>query len=91
MATEILIIDDNPDIRNIINDLICIIHFFKCFRNFNFDIIISITPKAGFLTSLVSRIVPNTLHFHVYTGQVWANKVGFEKFLLKSIDESNSL
>jgi glycosyltransferase involved in cell wall biosynthesis len=72
---------------NIFSDLVTLIKFFNCFRSFNFDIIISITPKAGFLTSLVSRIVPNILHFHVYTGQVWANKKGFERFLLKSIDK----
>ena len=48
--------------------------------------VISATPKAGFIAQLASFILMVRTRLHIFTGQVWANKNGFSKFFLKSID-----
>ena len=44
------------------------------------DCIISLTPKAGFLCSIVSLIFW-CRHIHWYTGQVWCNDTGLKRIL----------
>ena len=48
--------------------------------------VISATPKAGFIAQLASFLLIVKTRLHIFTGQVWANKKGFSKLLLKSID-----
>ncbi len=52
----------------------------------NFDIVLSITPKAGLLAMLSAFIVRVPKRIHFFTGQVWANKTGFSRYFLKFID-----
>ena len=51
-----------------------------------FALVHSVSPKAGLLTMLASRIarVPNRIH--IFTGQVWATKKGFTRVLLRAMD-----
>lgn len=55
-------------------------------KNGCFDIVHSVTPKAGLLTALASLglSIPNRLHW--YTGQVWATKSGWTRVALKILD-----
>ena len=52
-----------------------------------FDIVHSITPKAGFLNMLAAFLtgIPNRIH--TYTGQVWVNKVRWKRSALKIFDK----
>jgi glycosyltransferase involved in cell wall biosynthesis len=52
------------------------------------DIVWTITPKAGFLGMLSSFILNVNCRIHIFTGQVWANKIGFYKWFLKNIDKT---
>lgn len=72
---------------SIINDLKALWQLYKYFREERFDAVHSITPKAGILTAVASFFarVPNRIH--TYTGQVWANKTGVMRFILKSMDK----
>ena len=42
------------------------------------DIIFSFTPKAGFLSIIVSLFFKNIIHVHTFTGQIWANLTGIK-------------
>lgn len=72
---------------SVVNDLKALWHLYKYFRKEKFDAVHSVTPKAGILTAVASFLarVPNRIH--TYTGQVWANKTGMMRFILKSMDK----
>jgi glycosyltransferase involved in cell wall biosynthesis len=59
----------------------------KYFRTGHFDVVHSITPKAGLLAMTAARLagVPNRIH--CFTGQVWATRQGLGRSLLKSADK----
>ena len=70
-----------------LKDLLVLIQLVKLFRQEKFDIVHSITPKAGFLNILAAFLtgIPNRIH--TFTGQVWVNKVGWERSALKIFDK----
>lgn len=49
-------------------------------------IVHSITPKAGLLAMLAARLAGVPHRLHTFTGQVWANRIGFARWLLKAVD-----
>lgn len=51
-----------------------------------YDIILTITPKAGILGILSGFICRTKYRIHIFTGQVWSTKKGIFKLLLKYID-----
>lgn len=57
------------------------------FKTEKFASVHSVTPKAGLLTSLAGLIARVPHRIHIYTGQVWATKTGFMRFLLKTMDK----
>jgi glycosyltransferase involved in cell wall biosynthesis len=51
------------------------------------DLVVSITPKAGFIASLYGVLaVSNLVHIHWFTGQVWCNFVGLKRWIYQTID-----
>ena len=48
-------------------------------------IIYTISPIVGFIISLIPKY--NFKHIHIFTGQVWYNKTGSNRFYLKIIDK----
>jgi glycosyltransferase involved in cell wall biosynthesis len=77
-----------PIQRNIMlwTDLKALIALFKLFRSLRFDAVHSLTPKAGLLAMTASCLAGIPHRFHTFTGQVWANKAGPFRLLLKSLD-----
>lgn len=69
---------------NIISDLFCLFKLIHIFIYLNPHMIISITPKAGFISSLAAFLLNVKIRIHIFTGQVWANKKNFflRSFLL---------
>jgi len=53
--------------------------------------ILSLTPKAGLFGMLIGFLCGVKIRLHVFTGQVWANKSGFDRYLLKFFDKLISL
>lgn len=51
-----------------------------------FDLVQSVTPKAGLLAQLASIICCVPRRVHVFTGQVWATRTGLMKMILKTLD-----
>lgn len=58
----------------------------KYFKQEHFDAVHSVTPKAGLLTSIAGFFAKVPVRIHIFTGQVWANKRGFMRWLLKFMD-----
>lgn len=67
-------------------DLKALWQLYVYFRREKFNAVHSVTPKAGLLTSIAAFFARIPVRTHIYTGQVWANKTGFMKFLLKTMD-----
>lgn len=67
-------------------DLVVFIQLVVFFRREQFDLVHSIMPKTGLLAMTAAWLagVPNRIH--TFTGQVWANKRGLKRFLLKMFD-----
>ena len=65
------------------------IKFFFSFSYFLFkikpNIIFTITPKISFIVSLVN-IFHNCKRIHFFTGQIWYNKYGLKRLILKNFD-----
>ncbi len=58
----------------------------RMFRTERFDLVHSITPKAGLLGMLGAALAGVPRRYHTFTGQVWSNKDGVGRYLLKQID-----
>ncbi len=71
----------------ILSDAICLIRLVYIFFKFRPSVVHSITPKAGILAMLAAFITRVPLSLHTFTGQVWANKKGIKKILLKLVDK----
>lgn len=69
-----------------LRDLLVLAQLVRLFRRERFDLVHSIMPKTGLLAMLAARLagVPNRVH--TFTGQVWANKRGWKRSLLKMFD-----
>lgn len=56
------------------------------FRRERFQIVHSVTPKAGLLAMIAARMAGTPIRVHTFTGQVWATRQGFSRWLLKTMD-----
>lgn len=74
--------------RNIslVNDFKALWGLYLYFKTEKFDAVHSVTPKAGLLTAIAAFLARIPIRIHMYTGQVWANKTGFLRFVLKTMD-----
>jgi glycosyltransferase involved in cell wall biosynthesis len=67
-------------------DLLALLALFRLFRNRRFDLVHSITPKAGLLAMLAAWLAGVPQRLHSFTGQVWVTRAGLMRTLLKSAD-----
>jgi glycosyltransferase involved in cell wall biosynthesis len=67
-------------------DLRALFQLLRCFREIRPVTVHSLTPKAGLLAMLAGWLARVPWRFHTFTGQVWATRTGFGRFLLKGID-----
>lgn len=67
-------------------DLVALLALFRLFRTRRFNLVHSITPKAGLLAMLASALAGVPLRLHSFTGQVWVTRAGLMRTLLKSAD-----
>lgn len=67
-------------------DLRALFQLLRCFRKIHPTVVHSMTPKAGLLAMLAAWLVRVPRRFHTFTGQVWANKTGSSRSLMKAID-----
>jgi glycosyltransferase involved in cell wall biosynthesis len=67
-------------------DLMTLLALFRLFRQQRFDLVHSITPKAGLLAMLAAWLGGVPFRLHSFTGQVWVTRAGLMRSLLKSAD-----
>ncbi|NOU15783.1 MAG: glycosyltransferase family 4 protein [Methylococcaceae bacterium] len=70
-----------------LNDLLALFKLIVLFRKYRFDLVHSVTPKAGLLGMMAAFIAGIKTRIHTFTGQVWVTRRGFAKTLLKSMDK----
>lgn len=69
-----------------VQDWRALLQLLHCLKEIKPTVVHSMTPKAGLLAMMAGwrMRVPNRLH--TFTGQVWSNRVGLTKSLLKLVD-----
>ena len=79
---------DLPILRsvNVKGDIKALILLLKYFYSEKFSIVYSLTPKGGLLSMIAAWATRVPIRIHTFTGQVWANSRGFNRFLLKMMD-----
>jgi glycosyltransferase involved in cell wall biosynthesis len=68
-------------------DVFALFKLINIFRASQFDAVHTLTPKAGLLGITAAFITRTPHRVHAFTGQVWANKYGFKRVLLKWVDK----
>jgi glycosyltransferase involved in cell wall biosynthesis len=78
-----------PIVRDIslLRDIKALFALFALFRTHKFDIVHSVSPKAGLLAMLAAWLARTRIRIHMFTGQVWAARTGLTKVVLKFIDK----
>lgn len=71
---------------SIVADLKSLVALWRFFRRERFDVVQSITPKAGLLSMLAGRLAGVPVRVHWFTGQVWATRRGPGRAVLKTVD-----
>jgi len=71
---------------NPVADILALYRLVRLFHHHRFDLIHSVTPKAGLLAMLAGKIAGIRFRIHTFTGQVWATRKGFSHTLLKTMD-----
>lgn len=68
-------------------DLLILTQLVILFRRERFDLVHSIMPKTGLLAMLAGWLSGVPVRMHTFTGQVWANKRGWKRGVLKMFDK----
>ena len=71
---------------SVFSDIKALFALLRYFKEIQFDAVHTVTPKAGLLGILASRLAGVNKRFHIFTGQVWYTKTGFFKRLLMFLD-----
>lgn len=68
-------------------DFLAFCALWKLFVKEGFDLVHSVTPKAGLLAMGAAFFARVPVRVHIFTGQVWANKRGFGRNFLRWMDQ----
>jgi glycosyltransferase involved in cell wall biosynthesis len=72
---------------NIISDFKSLLLLVAFFLKNNFHVVHSVTPKAGLICSIASKLSGIKNRIHIFTGQVWHTKKGSSKRFLILLDK----
>jgi glycosyltransferase involved in cell wall biosynthesis len=72
---------------NLFYDLISIIKIMYFIFKFRPKVIHSLMTKAGLYSAIISYMLRVEIRVHTFTGQIWANRSGITRFLLKKVDQ----
>jgi len=67
-------------------DLFAVMKLTRFLRKGRFEIVHSVSPKAGLIAAISGCLARTPIRVHWYTGQVWANHRGYQRALLKIAD-----
>ena len=69
-----------------LRDLRALWELYRYFRKNQFDVVHSVTPKGGLLAMTAAALAHVPVRIHTFTGQVWANRSGLQRTVLKTLD-----
>lgn len=69
-----------------LTDLKALAMLWRLFRARRFDLVHSVSPKAGLLAMLAGFLAGVPRRLHVFTGQVWVTRSGLQRWILKHLD-----
>lgn len=72
---------------NLIQDLYGLFYLCFLFLKHRFIIVHSVNPKAGLLAMTAAYLTARPNRIHTFQGEVWSNKRGLYKFILKTVDK----
>ncbi len=72
-------------------DFVVLVRLWALFRSEHFDLVHSIMPKTGLIAMLAAWLARVPLRLHTFTGQVWATRRGWARWVLKSFDRMTAL
>tara|TARA_B110000046_G_C13025697_1_gene413931 strand:+ start:9226 stop:10362 length:1137 start_codon:yes stop_codon:yes gene_type:complete len=72
---------------NLVKDIKALFLLWKYFNHMKFDLVHTVTPKAGLLGVFAARLARTNNRIHIFTGQVWHTKTGLFKRLLMILDK----
>lgn len=72
---------------SIFSDIIILLKLISHLNKYKYDIIHSISPKSGLLSSIASFVTLQPVRIHTFTGQVWANYIGIRKYFYIFFDK----
>ena len=74
--------------RNIslVDDIFSLISLIRLFKRNQFDMVITLAPKAGLLGMIAAKLCRVQVRLNIFQGEVWANKKGLYRFLLRLAD-----
>lgn len=75
---------------SIFKDFIALLNLIKLMHGRKYDVVHSITPKAGLLAMIASKVSGIEHRLHLFTGQVWKTKTGPFRIILKKLDQITS-
>jgi len=71
---------------SIFSDAKTVIELYALFRRKRYDIVHSVTPKAGLLSMFAGYLANVPVRIHIFTGQVWVTRKGLSRWFLKTLD-----
>ena len=75
---------------SVIHDISTLFKLWRHFSKVSYAAVHSVTPKAGLMAMLASKLAGIECRIHIFTGQVWATKTGIGRMLLKALDTLTS-
>jgi glycosyltransferase involved in cell wall biosynthesis len=69
-----------------VRDVLTLLRLYLHFRKFRYDIVHSVTPKAGLLAMLAAWLAGIKKRFHHFSGQAWISQRGFVRWAARFSD-----
>lgn len=69
-----------------LHDLLALLKLWQLYTKQRFSVVFTITPKGGLLGMMAAFLARTPVRIHFFTGQVWANKRGLSRSILKAFD-----
>lgn len=67
-------------------DLTALRALVRLFRTERFDVVHSVSPKAGLLAMFAARLAGVRHRVHTFTGQIWVTRRGWQRWMFKKAD-----
>lgn len=71
---------------SLLSDLMCLLSMTRMVRDLSPQVMLTVTPKAGLLGALSAWFNRVPVRVHIFTGQVWATRMGVVRLVLKALD-----